>query len=141
MMNATSQLMTHAAEAARLKRVPLFEDEPTTLVEMFLKAAREYHKPDALNYKRDGAWHSISSEEMIRRARAIALGLYSLGVRHGDRLGLLSQNCPEWTLADAGALFSGAIDVPRRSAISSGIPARASSLYRTAPPSSACARP
>ncbi|HEX8177470.1 MAG TPA: long-chain fatty acid--CoA ligase [Pyrinomonadaceae bacterium] len=112
MMNATSQSTTHPAEAARLKRVPLYEDEPTTLVEMFLKTAREHDKPDALNYKQNGRWLPISSETMIERARAVALGLYSLGVRHGDRVGLLSQNCPEWTLADAGALFAGAVDVP-----------------------------
>jgi long-chain acyl-CoA synthetase len=114
MMNATSQLTNAAAsaEVMRRTRVPLYEDEPQTLVEMFLQAAREHNKPDALNYKQDGAWLHISSEEMIARARAIALGLYSLGVRHGDRVGLLSQNCPEWTLADAGALFAGAVDVP-----------------------------
>ncbi|HEV7844044.1 MAG TPA: AMP-binding protein, partial [Pyrinomonadaceae bacterium] len=112
MMNATSQLTTATAEVSRRSRVPLREDEPATLVEMFLEAAREHHKPDALNYKRDGAWAAISSEEMIERTRLIALGLYSLGVRHGDRIGLLSQNCPEWTLGDAGALFAGAVDVP-----------------------------
>ncbi|HEX8745740.1 MAG TPA: long-chain fatty acid--CoA ligase [Pyrinomonadaceae bacterium] len=112
MMNATSQLTRSVAEAARLKRVPLYEGEPATLIEMFLKAAREHNKPDALNHKQGGRWLSLSSEKMIERARAVALGLYSLGVRHGDRVGLLSQNCPEWTLADAGALFAGAVDVP-----------------------------
>ncbi|MBD0371982.1 MAG: long-chain fatty acid--CoA ligase [Pyrinomonadaceae bacterium] len=111
-MNATSQLTASAADVARRMRVPLYEDEPTTLVEMFLRAAEGHRKPDALNYKCEGKWVSISSERMIERARAIALGLYSLGVRHGDRVGLLSQNCPEWTLCDAGSLFAGAIDVP-----------------------------
>jgi long-chain acyl-CoA synthetase len=112
MMNATSQLTATAAEVARRTRAPLHEDEPATLVEMFLQAAREHTKPDALSYKRDGAWRSISSEEMITRTRVIALGLYSLGIRHGERVGLLSQNCPEWTLSDAGTLFAGAVNVP-----------------------------
>ncbi|HKS29961.1 MAG TPA: long-chain fatty acid--CoA ligase [Pyrinomonadaceae bacterium] len=123
MINTTSQLMTPLAEAARLRRVPLYEDEPATLAEMFLRSAREHQKPDALSYKRDGRWHSISSEKMIERAREVALGLYSLGVRHGDRVGLLSQNCPEWTLADAGSLFCGAADVP---------------IYSTQTPSQVC---
>lgn len=94
------------------KRVPLEPDEPTTLAEMFERTVRLHSKPDALNYKRDGAWHSISSDEMLARSRHVALGLYTLGVRHGDRVGLLSENCPEWTLTDAGCLFSGVIDVP-----------------------------
>src|SRR5947209_877258 len=93
-------------------RVPLEADEPKTLVEMFERTVRLHNKPDALSYKRDGAWRSISSDEMLSRARCIALGLYSLGLRHGDRAAILSENCPEWTLADAGCLFAGAIDVP-----------------------------
>jgi long-chain acyl-CoA synthetase len=94
------------------QRVPLRPDEPRTLVEMFEHASRLHPKSDALNYKKDGAWHAISSDEMMRRARHLALGLYSLGARYGERAALLSQNCPEWTLADAGCQFAGVVDVP-----------------------------
>lgn len=93
-------------------RVPLTPDEPKTLVEMIERTVRLNSKPNLLNYKRDGAWHPISSDEMLARARQIALGLYALGIRRGDRVALLSENCPEWTLSDVGCLFSGAIDVP-----------------------------
>ncbi|HEY0081023.1 MAG TPA: long-chain fatty acid--CoA ligase [Pyrinomonadaceae bacterium] len=93
-------------------RVPLAPDEPTTLPEVFERAARLHRKPDALNYKRDGQWRSVSSEEFITRARRIALGLYSMGVRRGERVGLLSESRPEWVMADAGCQLAGAIDVP-----------------------------
>jgi long-chain acyl-CoA synthetase len=92
--------------------VPLSADEPVTLVEMFERTGRLHEKPDLLNYKRDGAWRSISSTDMIERARSLALGLYGLGVRPTDRVALLSENCPEWTLTDAACLYLGAIDVP-----------------------------
>ena len=101
-----------AAAAAQPVRVPLVADEPTTLVEMFERTLRLHNKADLLNYKRDGAWRSISTAEFIRRAREIALGLYALGVRRTDRIALLSDNCPEWTLTDAASLYAGAIDVP-----------------------------
>lgn len=65
-----------------------------------------------LNFKRDGRWQSISAVELISRVREAAMGLYSLGVRAGDRVGLLSENRPEWTIADFATLATGASDVP-----------------------------
>src|SRR5713226_3903939 len=94
------------------RRAPLSVDEPTTLVEVYERVVRAYPKPDTLNYKRGGVWHSISSNEMLARAQRIALGLYSLGVRRGDRVALLSESCVEWVLADQGCIFVGAIGVP-----------------------------
>jgi len=94
------------------QRVPLHEDEATTLVGIYERVVRDHPKPDTLNYKRAGAWHSISATEMVTRARRIALGLYSFGVRKGDRVGLLSESCAEWVLADQGCMFAGAITVP-----------------------------
>ncbi len=88
------------------------DGKPCTLVEVFDHTVRRHAKPDALNYKRDGAWHPMSTDEVLTRVENIALGLYSLGVRRGDRVGLLSANRPEWTLTDAGCLFACAIDVP-----------------------------
>jgi long-chain acyl-CoA synthetase len=95
--------MTHA---------PTPTGEPTTLPELFLRAARVHTKPDALNFKQDGAWHSISSQEMIERARSIGLGLHALGLKSGERVAILSESKPEWVLADAGCQLAGLVDVP-----------------------------
>jgi long-chain acyl-CoA synthetase len=108
------------------KRVPFSGEEPQTLGELFLKAAKKYPLDNALNYKKDGAWHSISSAEMVARIENTGAGLYSLGVPNigrGDRAAILSANCPEWTLADAACQLTGIIDVP---------------IYTTLSPSSIC---
>ena len=94
------------------ERVPLNPDEPTTLVEIFEYAVRTHNRPDAVNFKRDDHWISISSDELLTRIRYVACGLHSLGVTPGDRVALLSESRPEWTLSDAGCLFAAAIDVP-----------------------------
>ncbi len=99
-------------KAAAPKRVPLSADEPTTLVEVFEYVARVHQRPDTIHYKRDGQWMPISSDEVLTRARHIANGLHALGVRSGDRVAILSESRPEWTLADAGCMFAAAIDVP-----------------------------
>ncbi|HBB96388.1 MAG TPA: long-chain fatty acid--CoA ligase [Blastocatellia bacterium] len=93
-------------------RVPLNSDEPTTLIEIYERVVRDHPKPDTLNYKREGAWRSVSAEEMLRRARNLAAGLYYLGVRKGDRVAILSESCLEWVLADQGCILSGAVTVP-----------------------------
>ncbi len=95
-----------------IKRIPKSADEPTTLVDVFDDVIRQHKRPDLLNYKKNGKWISISSDELLKRARRIAAGLYSIGVRHGDRVALLSESRVEWTLTDAGCIFAGAIDVP-----------------------------
>jgi len=94
------------------ERIPLEADEPTTLVEIYEAVVRNHPKTDNLNYKRDGVWHALSATEMMSRARDIALGLYSLGLRKGDRVALLSESCVEWVLSDQGCIFLGAIMVP-----------------------------
>ncbi len=93
-------------------RVKLFEDEPKTLAELFLQTGKKHDRKDILNYKKNNEWISISTSEMISRAENIALGLYSLGVKSGDRVAILSANSPDWTITDAGCQFGGIIDVP-----------------------------
>ena len=99
-------------ETSKPTRVRTSADEPNTLVDVFKSVARAHKRPDTLNYKRNGQWISISSDELLARAARIAAGLHSIGLRHGDRLALLSESRVEWTLTDAGCIFAGVIDVP-----------------------------
>jgi long-chain acyl-CoA synthetase len=79
---------------------------------VYERAVRRFPKRDTLNHKIDGAWQPISAEVMLQRAHRIALGLYSLGVRKGDRVALLSESRVEWVLSDQGCVFAGAVSVP-----------------------------
>jgi long-chain acyl-CoA synthetase len=93
-------------------RRPIAPGEPATLVDVLTRVVREHNRADALNYKRDGRWLSISSDEMLAQAKNIAAGLQAIGIRRGDRIALLSESRVEWTLTDAGCIFGGVIDVP-----------------------------
>src|ERR1051326_5312811 len=107
LMSATSDKLKFVKH-----RVPLVSKEPTTLVELYERVATEHPKSNTLNYKRDGAWHSLSAAEMLRRARHVALGLNALGIRKGDRVAIISESCLEWVIADQGCILAGAITVP-----------------------------
>jgi long-chain acyl-CoA synthetase len=77
-----------------------------------LTAALKHAKPDALNHKIGNEWVNISAESFVERVRNVALGLAGLGIKPGDRIALLSENRPEWSIADLAILSLGAINVP-----------------------------
>lgn len=84
----------------------------TTLPKLCLDAVRRYDKPDALNHKQAGEWYHVTAEAFARRVRHVALGLAELGITAGDRVALLSENRPEWSITDLAILSLGAINVP-----------------------------
>ncbi len=86
--------------------------KPGTLNELFFAAIAEFDKPDAIQFKRDGQYAPISHREIEERVRHAALGLESIGVKAGDRVAILSENRPEWAIADYACLTSGVTDVP-----------------------------
>jgi long-chain acyl-CoA synthetase len=85
---------------------------PGTLNQLFFEACEQYDKPDALQVKVDGAYRPISHRTLLERVRRASLGLQALGVRSGDRVGLLSENRPEWAIADYACLTACVADVP-----------------------------
>ena len=81
-----------------------------TLGEMILASAGR--TGTALRWKEDGRWCEITYPELVRSARDIARGLIALGIEPGDRISILSDTRPEWTVADAGAFCAGAVVAP-----------------------------
>jgi long-chain acyl-CoA synthetase len=85
---------------------------PGTLTKLFFDSVSKFNRPDALQVKVGGAYKPISHREIADRVRHAARGLSSLGVRRGDRVAILSENRPEWAIADYACLTAGLTDVP-----------------------------
>ena len=62
--------------------------------------------------KRGGEWVTMSGATFKEQVAEFARGLYSLGVRKGDRVALHSENSTEWLLVDQAILTLGAVSVP-----------------------------
>ena len=77
-----------------------------------LAASLKHNKADALNHKVHGEWINIPASQFASRVRHVALGLASLGIKAGDRVALLSENRPEWSITDLAILSLGAVNVP-----------------------------
>ncbi len=86
--------------------------QPQTLNELFNFAVERFRDKAFLRFKKDGNWQSLNYGEVARRVRELALGLYDLGFRSGDKIAIWSENRPEWNIADLATLAIGAVDVP-----------------------------
>ena len=83
-----------------------------TLIEMFRTVVKTHGDKTALMEKRGGTYQGFSYREFGERVKNFAMGLASLGIKQGDRVALISENRPEWPIADLGILAFGAINVP-----------------------------
>lgn len=84
-----------------------------TLSELFLAAVVDKPRPDLLSYRdKTGQYAGISSEEALRRVRALKFGMKSLGLKSGDKVAILSENRVEWVLCDMASHFGGMVTIP-----------------------------
>ncbi len=82
-----------------------------TLGAMVLRAGSQYGGA-ALRHKDGGSWVDVSYAEFAQTVREIARGLIALGIERGDRVAVLANTRPEWTLVDMGAFCAGAVVAP-----------------------------
>jgi long-chain acyl-CoA synthetase len=87
-------------------------DSCRSLPAMFFDQAARLGEKPFLWAKRDGRYRSISWAAAAREVRRLALGLRSLGIGRGERVGLVGENRPEWVIADLAIMSAGAITVP-----------------------------
>ena len=71
-------------------------------------------RPDDLvcSTKRNGQWHDTTIDEFKTRVNEFSRGLYSLGIRKGDKVSLHSESSTEWVIIDQAVLRLGAVLVP-----------------------------
>lgn len=82
------------------------------LVSMFFEQAEQGGNAPFLWAKRDGRYISQSWAQTASQVSELARGLTSLGIEPGDRVLLVSENRPEWLIADVAIMAAGAITVP-----------------------------
>jgi len=82
------------------------------LVAMFLDRVGQRGNTPFLWAKRGGRWQSISYTETARQVAALSASLLKLGLRPGDRVMLVSENRPEWLIADLAIMAAGCVTVP-----------------------------
>ena len=82
-----------------------------TLNDIF-SAVVERDDPRVMMHREAGRWIPISSRELYQKVAGVSRALTSWGISKGDRVAILSENRPEWTIADFASLLIGAVTVP-----------------------------
>ena len=84
-----------------------------TLISLLEHSIEHYGSKPALAHKpKGGTYQDISYAELGEAVDAFSKGLNALGVQKDDRVAILSENRPEWTITDFGTLKAGAVTVP-----------------------------
>ena len=87
-------------------------DSFRTLPGLLKYVEAKFRNPATLGYKKDGAWVGISTQEMGETVRRLSSGLVELGLKSGDKVGIVADPSPFWMMMDLAILGAGAISVP-----------------------------
>ncbi|MAY19425.1 MAG: long-chain fatty acid--CoA ligase [Erythrobacteraceae bacterium] len=103
-----------AAPVANPADDPLLQDvdSANNLVELFLKRADEKGDAPFLGRKENGEWATQSWREVADQVCMLAESLRRIGMKEGERIALVSENRPEWCIADLAIMAAGCISVP-----------------------------
>jgi long-chain acyl-CoA synthetase len=86
--------------------------EPTTILSVVEKGNENNKTGIYSAVKRNGEWIETSIDDFRQMVRDLALGMYELGVRKGDKVSLHAENSTEWLIIDQAILSLGAAVVP-----------------------------
>ncbi len=80
--------------------------------ELFFETAKKFPNKPALLYKKEGVYFPIKYKELAKKIVLVAGTFKNLGLEKGDCVAILSENRPEWVIADLATMYLGAITVP-----------------------------
>ena len=83
-----------------------------TLYLMFQESAGRFPDQPCLSFKPQSVYQTHTYSHVLTLVQNLAHFLLSQGIQKGDRVGLLSENRPEWAVADLAILAVGAVTVP-----------------------------
>lgn len=83
-----------------------------TIAEVVQYVEDNYSNPKAFNYLEDGHWKHVSTEQFIFDLKRLTYGLNSLGLRKGDKVGILAHSSPHWVISYLAIIMAGGVVVP-----------------------------
>lgn len=85
---------------------------PTAIQQQIIERARNTPDQSYLCQPIDRQWRTWTWQQAFDEASRLAAALVRLGLKPGDRVGLISKNCAHWVMADMAMILTGLVSVP-----------------------------
>ncbi|QDI92052.1 long-chain fatty acid--CoA ligase [Salicibibacter halophilus] len=86
--------------------------DPNNLVEMLSQTVERYPDKEALMWKQNGSYTSMTYQGFWDHIKNTAFGLASIGVKPDDKVAILANSNPKWAISDFAIASLGAVSVP-----------------------------
>ncbi|MDQ7799500.1 MAG: AMP-binding protein [Candidatus Edwardsbacteria bacterium] len=83
-----------------------------TIKGMLARSAGLYPYKTALQIRRGSDFYKVTYKDLKERTEQLASGLAQKGIKHGDKVAIIGENCPEWVESYIAVASLGAILVP-----------------------------
>jgi len=81
------------------------------VAQVFKQTAEKYGDRVSMRKKEYGLWHDISWNELYTKVRHVGSALISMGLKKGECVSIIGDNCPEWVIIDLGIQCVGGVAV------------------------------
>lgn len=87
-------------------------NKPKRVFELLDRLKASFQKEDILSSKENGKWVKYSTNSFISNVNSLSRGLLNKGLGKNDKIGIISNNRPEWHFADYASQQIAAVSVP-----------------------------
>ncbi len=85
--------------------------EGETVPRMFQSRVQLSGSQVALRFKKLGIWHDVTWNQFNQKVKEVCLALVSMGLKPGECVSIIGENCPEWVFVDLGTMHAGGTTV------------------------------
>lgn len=86
--------------------------KPKNVLDMLHRTVERFPTKDALLWKENGSYTNMTYEQLWERIKSFAHGLLQIGVKQHDKVAIIANSGPMWTIADFAIASIGAVSVP-----------------------------
>ena len=78
----------------------------TSLHSKLLEVSSRFPEKIAIQSKKQNGFDNYTYSELVKKSQSVGGWLIDEGIKRGQRIAIILDNCPEWSISYFGILFS-----------------------------------